>query len=98
MPYIAKTYIRHNGTLYAPGDEIPAKRMNEETAEYHAANGRLELDGATEEVDPKKALLEENKAHTESLCREAGYPEEEWEKLNKEPLIDYYLAKQAKQE
>jgi len=95
MSYIAKTYIRHNGTLYNPGDQIPEKKMDKETAEYHSTNGRLELGEPPAESDPKKELLELNKSHTEKLCKDAGYPEEEWGDLNKEPLIEYYLAKQA---
>ncbi len=99
MSYKAKTYIRHDGTLYSPGDEIPSNKMDSETAEYHRAAGRIEdikeESSAEQDKTPKELLLAENKSHTEDLCKKAGYPEEEWGDLNKEPLIDYYLAKQA---
>lgn len=105
-PYIAKTHIRHNGTLYSPGDEISRKDMKKEVAEYHAANGRLEIPGAddsSEEESTKEGpytksdLQDENKSFTIDLVKEAGYPEEEWGDLNKEPLIDYYLEEQAEE-
>lgn len=102
MSYTVKgTHIRHNGTLYEPGSTIPKSKMDEKTAKYHADAGRLELgkgSSETDETDPKKELLDKNKSHTENLCKEAGYPEEEWGELNKEPLIDYYLDKQSQED
>jgi len=100
MSYTVKdTHIRHNGTLYEPGSTIPKSKMDEKTAAYHAKAGRLDLgDDAPEEEDPRAALAAKKKSFTEDLCKEAGYPEEEWADLNKDPLIDYYLEMKSQEE
>lgn len=101
---VNETHLRCNGTIYAPGEKVPPGKMDQETADYLLGKGRLKTpgdDAAGEskkkdgDNDPKAALMDKNKSHTVELVKAAGYPEEEWGELNKKPLIDYYLAKQA---
>lgn len=90
--------LRINTNLYQADEEVTKKDLKKlptESKKQLFDEGKL-VSKEVEDDRPveitKSSLMSENKDVTIGLVKEAGLPEDEWKELNKEPLVDYYLA------